>query len=208
MSTTPILPDDPQEYRKLLVETLRCRDELLRRNDGLQRVLDQTAADFSDLRERHAGILEELALFRRYVFGPRRERIVNDPGQRHLFELEDVAIEPVAPAPVEPETTTNTSCQSARPHERRSLDHPPLIRIEHNLPEAAKTCSCCGGLKTRIGEDLSSELEFTPKSSRSASTSYPNTPARSARTAWPVRRSRPSPYREGSPARAWSRSCW
>lgn len=160
MSAAPILPDDPQECRRLLVETLR-------RNDELQRVLDQTAADFSELRERHAGVLEELALFRRYIFGPRRERIVDDPGQRHLFELAGPAIEPAAAAAPEPEpgpdaATTNTSSRSARPRERKSLDHLPHIRIEHDLPEAEKTCSCCGGLKTRIGEDLSRELEFIP----------------------------------------------
>ena len=32
----------------------------------------------------------------------------------------------------------------------------------HDVPEAEKTCSCCGGPKTCIGEDESRELDFIP----------------------------------------------
>jgi transposase len=52
--------------------------------------------------------------------------------------------------------------RAARVSSRNSLDHLPHTRIEHDLPEDEKTCSCCGGAKQRIGEDLSRELEFTP----------------------------------------------
>src|SRR5439155_5336005 len=45
---------------------------------------------------------------------------------------------------------------------RTRLDHLPHIRIEHDLPESEKTCSCCGGLKQRIGEDESRVLDFIP----------------------------------------------
>jgi len=183
MNVAPILPDDPQECRRLLAELLRRNDALRqqaqdaqkqaqdaqkqaqdarRHVDELQRVLDQTAADYSDLQEKHAELTEALALLRRYVFGPRRERHVDDPAQGHLFHLEDTAIEPVAPTSPEPEAAANTTSKPSRPRGRNSLDHLPHIRIEHDLPEAEKTCSCCGELKRRIGEDLSRELEFIP----------------------------------------------
>ena len=42
------------------------------------------------------------------------------------------------------------------------FEHLPHIRIEHDLTEAEKTCSCCGASKVRIGEDESRELEFIP----------------------------------------------
>ena len=42
------------------------------------------------------------------------------------------------------------------------FEHLPHIRIEHDLTEAEKTCSCCGAPKVRIGEDESRELEFIP----------------------------------------------
>src|SRR5262249_35892278 len=50
----------------------------------------------------------------------------------------------------------------ARPPRRTRLDHLPHVRIEHDLPEDEKTCSCGGGPKHKIGEDLSRELDFTP----------------------------------------------
>ena len=50
----------------------------------------QTAADYSQLQEKHAELAETLALLRRYVFGPRRERLVDDPGQGHLFDLHEI----------------------------------------------------------------------------------------------------------------------
>ena len=184
MSVASTLPENPEECRSLLLDLIR-RDEELRRqaedareqaedarkqaedarrlNDELRRVLDQTAVDYGELQARHAELAEELALLRRYVFGSRRERFIDDPGQGHLFNLLDAAIEPVVPTPTELETPTlESKSKKPRPRGRSSLDHLPHIRIEHDLPEAEKTCPCCGGMKHRIGEDLSRELEFIP----------------------------------------------
>jgi transposase len=178
MSVVPCLPEDPEQCQRLLLDLLRRNDELRqqaqdaqrqaqdarRRVDELQRVLDETAADYSQLQEKHAELAETLALLRRYVFGPRRERFHDDPGQGHLFDLHDAALEIEAAAPVtDPDAATPAERpKAARPQRRASLDHLPHNRIEHDLPEAEKTCSCCGGAKHRIGEDLSRELEFTP----------------------------------------------
>ena len=184
MSVIPRLPDDSEQRQRLFDDLLRRNDELRRqaedaqrqaedaqrqadeaqrRIDELQRVLDQTAADYSQLQERHAELAETLALLRRYVFGPRRERHVDDPDQGHLFDLHDTVIAPEAVAPIEPDTAPpEPRPKTSRPHRRISLDHLPHNRIEHDVPEDEKTCSCCGGAKQRIGEDLSRELEFTP----------------------------------------------
>jgi transposase len=184
MSVIPRLPDDLGECQRLLDELLRRNDELQhqaedaqrqaedaqrqaedaqRRIDELQRVLDQTAADYSQLQEKHAELAETLALLRRYVFGPRRERRVDDPDQGHLFDLPDMVLEPDAVTPTAPDAGPPVPRpQAPRPHRRIVLDHLPHHRIEHDVPDAEKTCSCCGGAKVRIGEDLSRELEFTP----------------------------------------------
>jgi transposase len=177
MSVTPPLPDDPGECQRLLDDLLRRNAELQRqaedarrqaedaqrRIDELRRVLDETAADYSQLQEQHAELAETLALLRRYVFGPRRERHVDDPDQGHLFDLHDILIEPEAVTSTRGDAATPVPRPKAsRPHRRISLDHLPHHRIEHDLPEEEKTCSCCGGPKQRIGEDLSRELEFIP----------------------------------------------
>ena len=177
MSVTLLLPDDPEQSQRLLDDLLSRNDELRRqaedaqrraedaqrRIDELQRVLDATAADYNQLQEKHAELAETLALLRRYIFGPRHERFHDDPGQGHLFDLHDTVLPIQAAATPEPDTAPpGDRTQPTRPKRRTSLDHLPHNRIEHDLPEADKTCPCCGGLKHRIGEDLSRELEFTP----------------------------------------------
>jgi transposase len=176
MSVTRCLPDDPAECRRLL-DDLLCRNDAVRqqaeaaqrqaedaqrRIDELERVLAQTAADYERLQEKHAELAETLALLRRYVFGPRRERQVDDPGQGRLFDLPELAAEPELAAPMPSEGAAPPRPEAARPPRRTYLDHLPQIRIEHDLPESEKTCSCCGGPKQRIGEDVSRELEFIP----------------------------------------------
>jgi transposase len=177
MSVIPRLPDEPEQCQGLLDDLLRRNDELRQqaedaqrraekaqhRIDELQRVLEATAADYSQLQEKHAELAETLALLRRYVFGPRRERLHDDPGQGHLFDLHDTVLEIEASTPAELDAAgPGERPRTARPRGRNSLDHLPHNRIEHDLPEAEKTCPCCGGAKHRIGEDLSRELEFTP----------------------------------------------
>jgi transposase/uncharacterized protein YeeX (DUF496 family) len=177
MSVIPHVPDDPAECQRLIDDLLRRNDELQRqaedaqrqaedaqrRVDELQRVLDETAADYSQLQQKHEELTDILAQLRRYVFGPRRERHVDDPDQGHLFGLDDSVVEPEAVAPTETDPTLpGPRPKTPRSHRRTSLDHLPQHRIQHDLPEDEKTCSCCGGAKQCIGEDLSRVLDFTP----------------------------------------------
>src|SRR5262249_17541180 len=148
------LPDDPAECRRLLADLLRSHDALRRqaeaeqqraddarrRIDELERILAATAAGYDHLKEEHAELLETLALLRRYLFGPRRERCTDDPDQGHLFDL---------PAEPEPEPGPLTSTpeddvaaprpRPARPPRRARFEHLPHIRIQHDLTEAEKT---------------------------------------------------------------------
>jgi transposase len=178
MSVTLPLPDDPAQCRRLLDDLLSRNDQLRqqaeaatrqaedaqRRIAELERVLEQTAADYDHLQQRHAELAETLALLRRYIFGSRRERLVDDPSQGHLFDLHDAASEPEATPPAPPDDPATTAPRPKAPGtaRRTRLDHLPHHRIEHDLSEDEKTCSCCGGAKVRIGEDLSRELEFIP----------------------------------------------
>ena len=137
-------------------------EDAQRRIDELERVLDQTAADYQQLQQQHDELAETLALLRRYLFGQRRERFTDDPGQGHLFDIPEILTEPEPAAPPPADDAVAQPPKAARPPRRTRLDHLPHLRIEHDLPESEKTCSCCGGPKQKIGEDLSRELDFTP----------------------------------------------
>jgi transposase len=187
MDTASRLPDDPAECRRFLEDLLRSHDVLRqqaqdehrraeaerrkaeaerqraedvgRRIGELERILEATAADYDRLKEEHAEALETLALLRRYLFGPRRERCSDDPDQGRLFDL---PAEPEPLALTSGDGTTAPRPRPARAPRRARFEHLPHIRIEHDLTEAEKTCSGCGAPKARIGEDESRELEFIP----------------------------------------------
>ncbi len=121
--------------------------------------------------ELHASLLEEQRLRRQYaqrveqllrrIYGPRSERI--DPAQLVLFAHE------LAPAP-EPEAACEEEAPApARPskpgHGRKPLPKDlPRKRVEHDVPAEEKICPECGAAKTRIGEEVSEQLEYVPAS--------------------------------------------
>jgi transposase len=138
-------------------------DRLTQQVEDLQAALDQTAKLHDHAVQEHEQLVAELRrqleIYRRYVFGPRRERLVEAPGQGHLFELGVVESVTVPPEP--------STCDHRPPaHTRRSrkpdFDRLPQVRIPHDVPEAEKVCTQCGEAKTRIGEDEARVLEYIP----------------------------------------------
>ena len=91
-------PTDPQQCHDLLSR--------LAQQVGLQAALDEAAKLHDHTVQEHDQLIQELRqqieLYRRYVFGPRRERYVDAPGQGRLFDAE--AIEGVA-LPPEPRSS-------------------------------------------------------------------------------------------------------
>jgi transposase len=136
--------------------------------EDLQGALDEAAKLHDQTVANHKQTVEELTrqleILRRYVFGPRRERLVEATGQGHLFELEDgQSVAPLPASPI-PEPPTGTYAAPPRPRRSRKLDYDriPQIRIPHDVPAAEKICTQCGEPKTRIGEDEARVLEFIP----------------------------------------------
>ncbi len=150
-------PTDPRECHDLL-------QRFTQQVDDLQAALDQAAKLHDQVLQEHEltvqGLRHQLELYRRYVFGPRRERLVEAPGQGHLFEL-DLIETITTPLPEPPAGDPGTA-----PRQRRSrkpdYDRLPQVRIEHDIPEAEKVCTHCGEAKARIGEDEARVLEFIP----------------------------------------------
>jgi transposase len=156
MSHPGAWPTDPRDCHGLL-------DQLTQQVEDLQAALDQAAQIHQQTAFEHEQTVEELRrqleLYRRYVFGPRRERLVEAPGQGHLFELDEVG--DVA-TPSEP--PARTPAAAARPRRSRKPDYGqlPQVRVEHDVPEADKICAHCGEPKARLGEDEARVLEFIP----------------------------------------------
>jgi transposase len=154
-------PTDPRECHGLL-------DRFAQQVEDLQTALDLAARLHDQTLEEHQQTVAELRrqidLLRRYVFGPRRERMVEAPGQGHLFELENAESVPAPLAPAAPEAPARDHAAPPQPRRSRKLDYDrlPQIRIPHDVPEAEKICAQCGEPKTQIGADEARVLEFIP----------------------------------------------
>lgn len=131
--------------------------------EDLRAALDQAAKLHDQAIEEQKQHVEELRrqleLYRRYVFGPRRERLVEAPGQGHLFELD---IAESIPTPSEPPASDTAAPPRRRRSRKPDYDQLRQVRIEHDVPEADKVCAHCGEAKARIGEDEARVLEFIP----------------------------------------------
>ena len=123
MDRADSLPTDLVECHRLLLaaykqavqlerratESERRATESQQRIAELDRVLDATSASYEDLQHEHASMLEELAWYKRWVHGRRRERIVEAQSQQHLFDLTPSgAVE--APAPLDSRAATPRDC--------------------------------------------------------------------------------------------------
>ena len=95
MDGSDSLPNDLGECQRLLLSAFQQATDLERRVAEsehqvaeLNRVLSETSASYELLQQEHAATLDELAWYKRWAFGRRRERFEEGEGQGHLFALE------------------------------------------------------------------------------------------------------------------------
>src|SRR3954464_6923368 len=86
----PTTPDDPPQLQVQL-------DAALTRIADLERLLDELAATTEERERAYACLKEELLNLKRMMFGPRRERLPEAPGQGHLFDKENAPNLPPEP---------------------------------------------------------------------------------------------------------------
>ncbi|HLP10038.1 MAG TPA: IS66 family transposase [Opitutaceae bacterium] len=106
-----------------------------------------------------AGLREQINLLIAKRFGASSEK--HSPDQLRLFdEAEKEAVEAVVE---EDEETVEVSVHARQKPRRKPLP-PELPRIEvvHDLPEAEKVCPHDGATLTRIGEEVSEQLDIVP----------------------------------------------
>jgi transposase len=171
MDDTNALPNDVNECHRLLLAAFKQATQLERRAVDsekqvaeLNRVLSETSASYQELQQEHAATLDELAWYKRWAYGRRRERLSEDQGQGHLFELEpDQPTTPDLTEPTAPDDAIDV-CGHRRHRKKREIDWDKLLQIhhEHDLSEEEKACTCCGRQMDRIGEDVTRELELQP----------------------------------------------
>src|SRR6185437_8230351 len=99
------IPDDLATCQGQLRAALEQHAALLQRLHDLERQLDETCATTEELQRSYACLKEEYLALKRLLFGPRRERLPEAPGQGHLFDAAPAASafpEPTADDPPEP----------------------------------------------------------------------------------------------------------
>jgi transposase len=123
--------------------------------------LDETASTLDSVQQENRQLREELQLFRRMLFGPRRERVVEAPNQQHLFDLGGVP-EPRGDEPSQEYTVRRRRRRQAGHGWGEFPAHLPREERRHDVPEAHKLCTCCGQPRTCIGEDINEVLDCVP----------------------------------------------
>jgi transposase len=151
MEHDPSITDDPAVLRAQLdAAKARIRD--------LELQVDETCATTEELERALACLKEQYLALKRMMFGPRRERLPDDPNQQLLF---DQNAQPSAP-PEADDPTPARSRKRRKGHGRRPIpENLPRERIVHEVD--AKDCVCdCGRDKAKIGEDVTERLEYKP----------------------------------------------
>jgi transposase len=175
MDDTNFLPNDVTECHRLLMAAFQQAMQLEQRAvkaeqrvaaseqhvSELNRVLDETAASYQELQQQHAVTVDELAWYKRWVHGHRQERIVEGKGQQHLFDLTDRDDTQAASAHEEPQQQV-ASHTRRRPKRELDLSRLPHHRHEQDLSPEEKICSGCQRAKDRIGEEVTTILDYVP----------------------------------------------
>ncbi len=157
------IPDDLaacQEELRVAREQLEQQAALLQRLRDLERQLDEICATNEELKHSYDCLKEEHLALKRLLFGPRRERLPEDPGQGHLFDTKTTPS--VLPEQDADEPSATPSPKRRQGHGRRPIpDHLPRKDVPHEVPQADQTCTC-GCAKTKIGEDITEQLDYVP----------------------------------------------
>jgi transposase len=126
-------------------------------------IIRQQADTIRESQRRIEQLEHQVELLLRRQYGPRRESI--DPDQLRLFT--DEAPEDVA----EGTTEAPPESEGARPKRRwrrwgrqRLPEDLPRKRFEYELSAEELSCPDCGCTRTKIGEEVSEQLEYVPSS--------------------------------------------
>jgi len=161
------LPDDPALLKRYFVEYHERVVELLSERESLiTRIREEAAAQLEAQAQRHAAELKAAiaAILRRY-YGPRCERF--DPRQLLLFgqAVEQLTLDEASVEQEAGEKLITRRVKNRDKHGRQQLPEClERIEIEHDLEDSQKACPACGCERSRIGAEVSEQLEYFPAS--------------------------------------------
>jgi transposase len=176
------LPDDPATLKAVIATLARRCDDVLLRCDDRTRERDEASRQ-RDEAHRRARELEvqklrlevELLRLRKLYYGPRADRLstAGDVAQMLLAFAAEMEARPLDPRDLPPGDNAEAAAgvaeagRSARRVRRgrrdlAALEHLPVTRHVHDLPEDHKPCPCCGAARDRIGEESSWQVEYVP----------------------------------------------
>lgn len=118
----------------------------------LREIVRTLASDYQTLLERFESLTQQVLELRRRTFGASAEQLAR---QGDLFS-EAVTL------PVPPERTETITYERPARGRPRLPKHLPRERIEYTLSAAECLCGNCGESLTRIGEEVSEQLDFVP----------------------------------------------
>lgn len=148
------IPDDLAACQVALLEQLA-------KNDQLETVTAVQAEKIDSQQQQIDKLRHELELFKRHIFGQRRERFIEDPRQQQLFEIDPQLLTEAATPEEEP-------CGAAAPRRRRGHGRrrlPEFLPREdetYELSEEERACPCCGKVRCQVSQAVSEQLELQP----------------------------------------------
>lgn len=142
---TKALPDDIDTLKKLFLETV----------SDLRKTIEQKDLTIQKL-------AEQVALLERFRFAQRSEKVTpEDKNQQYLFN--DIEEGCIPEDPVKEEPVPQPRKKGNRNAGRKPLPSDiPREEVIHDLPDAEKTCPCCGKARPELEDLVSEELDFIP----------------------------------------------
>ncbi len=163
------LPNDVATLKRLLIERDSFIERLAAEQEAQlaaveQRLHAEHRAQLSEVERRlHAEYKAALAAILRRYYGPKSETF--DPRQLLLFGelLTETPLDEASIAEESGEPLTTRRIKKKHSHGRQVLPaHLERIEIEHDLAPAEKPCPGCGDERSRIGSEISEQLEYFP----------------------------------------------
>jgi hypothetical protein len=131
------LPQDLDACHALIRQLMEEREQQREMQEQQTRLIDQQTETITEQQPTIDRLMVDLALLRRSLFGSRRERYIDDPGQGLLFNFTELELAPApAVAEADEEKADPKGRRTSKGRGRRVFpDFLPRTRVEHELNE-------------------------------------------------------------------------